>query len=374
MLKYTGPVMDCDVHHRWKTEAEFLHYLPKNWRDYVEHGGIPLDPAALHYPFPFGTNKRLDTFPDEGPPGSSYELLRQQLLDRLNIERAVLCFDVGQEVANANPYFAAALARAQNDWSIERWLSGFDDRLYGAMIVSAQIPEDAAAEIRRVGSHPRIVEVLLPDNGIGVPLGHPAHHPIYEAAAELDLPIAIHFGLPIWGGLAQMSGGGLPMTRLEYYAVLIQAGQHHLASFITHGVFEKYPSLRLLMLECGINWAPWLFWALDTHINDLRRESPWVRRLPSEYFYDHVWLSTQPIEPGDRPQDLRQLLESFGGLEDKLCFASDYPHWDSDEDDFVARHLPKEWLSKVFYENARRLFKVEGRSQRPESNRANAQG
>jgi predicted TIM-barrel fold metal-dependent hydrolase len=300
--------------------------------------------------------------------------MREQLLDRVGIERAILSFDVGQEASQPNPGFAVALTKAQNDWSIDRWLTGVDDRLYGAMIVSPQVPAEAAAEIRRVGSHSRIMEVLLPDNGLGLPLGHPVYHPIYEAAAELDLPIAIHFGSAIWGGLGQMSGGGLPMTRLEYYAVLNQAGQHHVASFIAHGVFEKYPSLRLIMLECGFNWAPWLFWGLDSHYAELRRESPWVKKAPSEYFYDHIWLSTQPIEPGDRPQDMRELLESFDGLEDKLCFATDYPHWDSDEDDFVARHLPPAWVSKVLYENARKLFKIKGASRSPERPAASLKG
>jgi len=373
-VKNVGGIIDCDVHHKWKNEGEFLQYLPREWREYVEHGRIPIEPATVHYPFPFGTNKRLDAFPDDGPPGSSYELLRSQLLDRVNIDRAVLSFDVGQEVANPNPYFAAALARAQNDWSVDRWLTGFDDRLYGALLVSEQIPTEAAAEIRRIGRHPRIMEVLLPDSGLGLPLGHPIYHPIYEAADELDLPVAIHFGVPIWGGLAQMSGGGLPMTRLEYYSVLNQAGQHHIASFITHGVFEKYPNVRLLILECGVNWAPWLFWGLDSRYHELRRESPWVKRAPSDYFYDHIWLSTQPIEPGDRVEDMRELLESFGGLEDKLCFATDYPHWDSDEDDFVARHLPADWVQKVFSENAQKLFKVTGASKRPESRAAGARG
>ena len=364
-MKYAGPIIDCDVHHRWKSEAELVGYLPQHWREYVEHGQLALEPATIHYPFPFGTNKRLDTFPDDGPPGSDYELLRRQLLDRFNIERAVLSFDVGQEVAHSNSYFATALARAQNDWSLERWLTGFDDRLYGAVLVCAQLPDEAAAEIRRVGGHPRMVEVLLADNGLGLPLGHPVYHPIYDAAAELDLPIAIHFGSAIWGGgHGQMSAGGFPMTRLEYYSVLNQPGQHHVASFISNGVFEKFPGLRLVMLECGINWAPWLIWGLDAHYRELRRESQWVKRTPSEYFQEHVWLSTQPIEPGDRPEDTRALLESFEGLEDKLCFATDYPHWDSDEEDFVVRHLPPAWVPKVFHANALNLYRFESAAPR----------
>ncbi len=39
-----------------------------------------------------------------------------------------------------------------------------------------------------------------------------------------------------------------------------------------------------------------------------------------------------------------------------LCFSSDYPHWDTDEATYVARHLPAEWHARVFRENALELF------------------
>jgi predicted TIM-barrel fold metal-dependent hydrolase len=50
-----------------------------------------------------------------------------------------------------------------------------------------------------------------------------------------------------------------------------------------------------------------------------------------------------------------RLIESFGG-DDILCFASDYPHWDTDDPTYVASRLPKRWHKKVFYDNAADLF------------------
>jgi uncharacterized protein len=357
-MSYDGPIVDCDVHHHWRDPEDVIAYLPREWREHARGGVVRLAPPSMHYPFPFATNKRLDSFGEDGaPPGSDYRLLREQLLDRVNIVEAILTFDVGEEASQANPYFAQALCRAANDWSIDHWLSGLDDRLRGALLVSCQLPEEAAAEIRRIGHHPALSVVLVPDGGLGQPLGHPIYHPVYAAAAEYGLPIAIHFGAALWGGLAHMSAAGLPLNRVEYYSLLNQAGMHHLSSFITHGVFDRFPTLRLIMLETGFTWVPSLFWRLDGAYDALRREGAPLRRLPSEYLTDHVRVSTQPFEPGPRPNQLAELLLALPAMEHVLCFSSDYPHWDTDEVDYLARQLPAGWLPAVFHDNARSLLR-----------------
>ena len=112
--------------------------------------------------------------------------MNEQLLDPFRIERAVLQYGASGFIgALSNPYFATEIARAANDWSIDHWLSRDDSRLYGAVLVATQQPDEAAAEVRRVGAHPRMAEVLLASSGLGKPFGHPAYHAIYEAAVEM---------------------------------------------------------------------------------------------------------------------------------------------------------------------------------------------
>jgi hypothetical protein len=88
----------------------------------------------------------------------------------------------------------------------------------------------------------------------------------------------------------------------------------------------------------------------------LRRENPTLRRLPSEYFREHVWVDTQPLLGEGDSVSMIELLESFGGMEDRLCYAGDYPHWDFEWPQHVAPRLPKPWRPKVMAENAARLF------------------
>ena len=60
-----------------------------------------------------------------------------------------------------------------------------------------------------------------------------------------------------------------------------------------------------------------------------------------------------------------RLLQAFGGAEDLLCFASGYPHWNSDSAASVAERLPASWHAKVFHDNARSWFRWPGASRAP---------
>jgi predicted TIM-barrel fold metal-dependent hydrolase len=129
----------------------------------------------------------------------------------------------------------------------------------------------------------------------------------------------------------------------------------HLVSFISHGVFEKFPRLRLLLIEAGSAWLPSLLWRFDTEYKGLRREVPWLRKLPSEYVAEHVWLTTQPLEISPRREQVAELLGWINGAE-RLCYSSDYPHWDADESDYIAARLPTSWHRRVFFENALEFY------------------
>jgi predicted TIM-barrel fold metal-dependent hydrolase len=358
---YDGPIIDVDVHHRWKSDAELLGYLAPHWRDLMvhEHGNWPIDaPNAPLFHHVGGSQKRRDSYPEVGPPGSDYELLCEQWLDPYPVELALFTFDIGTSSGLPNPYLSTALCQAANDWAIDQWLSRGDPRLGGAILVPTQLPNDGADEIRRLGEDERFVAALLVHNGLGEPFGHPVYHPIYAAAAECGLPIVIHLGGDSWTHTTHMSAGGMPTSRFEYHTVANHGAMLHLASFITHGVFERFPSLRLLVVETGVAWVPWLFWGLDGQYASLRRESQFVRRLPSEYLRDHVKISTQPLEDPPRHAQLIQLLEAFGGMEDILAFSSDYPHWDADDPRYISRVIPPAWARKVFYENAASVLRL----------------
>jgi len=357
MARYDGPIADGDIHHHWQSDADVLAYLPEFWRDYA---GSSSGAATLGYlssrmlprrsvvggNIPHGSARR-DSYPAQGRPGSSYELLREQVLDRYDYFRGVLTYNVGANVYVENPYFGVALSRAMHDWNADHWLDGRDDRLFSVVIPSTAIPEEGAAEIRRVGASERIVATLLTGNALGRPFGDPLYHPLYEATAEMGLGLDIHPGIGAYDTFA----AGPHTSGITHLAAFSHAAMHHITSLIVNGVFEKYPTLRVHLKEHGTAWLPHLIWKLDEQYDLLRIESPWVRRWPSEYIHDHIRIGTQPLEESDDPQVYRRLISAVDGVEDMLVFTSDYPHTSSDSPTYVAGRLPAGWQRKVMCDN-----------------------
>jgi predicted TIM-barrel fold metal-dependent hydrolase len=350
-------MIDCDVHNSWRSARELLPFLDPYHRDVLERGELPGGRDSFphaHRPWlhPEGFT-RADAVPADGSmPGSDYDLVAEQLLDRFDIEYAILTGDEAIELSTlANPYLASALARASNDWTAERWLSLGDDRLRGSIVVAPQDPAGAAEEIRRVGGDRRFVQVLV-SSGAQRPYGDPFYWPIWDAAAEVGLPIAAHLGGQ--GGLnAHPTGSGPPTFFWETHSLLCETGMGHVASLIAHGAFERWPGLRFVLIECGVAWLPALLWRLDADYRALRKETPWLRRLPSEYARDHIRLTTQPLEDPPNRAHLHAVLEAIDG-EHTLLFATDYPHWDFDNPELI--HLPEAWRERVMGENARELY------------------
>jgi predicted TIM-barrel fold metal-dependent hydrolase len=112
-----------------------------------------------------------------------------------------------------------------------------------------------------------------------------------------------------------------------------------------------------MMMEGGLVPFVGLLWRLETNWRACRSEIPYCRRPPSEYVWEHVRFTTQPLE---EPDDERLLLPAIEGLRpwETLCYASDYPHWDFDEPAQTLRRLPAEWRDAVAHSNAMSFYRL----------------
>ena len=213
----------------------------------------------------------------------------------------------------------------------------------------AQEPKDAAREIDRLGSDPRFVQVILPAVAHHV-FGRTYYWPIFEAAQRHDLVVAFH-----------QSGGtrtavGLPPYYTEWHTAISQAWQSQLISLIAGGVFDEFEELKVAMVESSWTWVPHLMWRFDYNYRSLRREVPWVKRLPSESIRERVRFSTRPMEYPEKPEDLYSMFEMIGS-DELLMFATDYPHWDFDcPEQALPRSFPKVLREKVLSGNARKFY------------------
>jgi len=126
-----------------------------------------------------------------------------------------------------------------------------------------------------------------------------------------------------------ITASGWPSYYIEEMVGHSQCQQTALASLVLEGVFERFPKLKMIMIEAGFGWAPSLAWRLDKAWQRLKSEVPHVKRPPSEYISERVWWTTQPMEDPERREHLFELIDWIGW--DRLLFATDYPHWDYDD-------------------------------------------
>jgi predicted TIM-barrel fold metal-dependent hydrolase len=133
--------------------------------------------------------------------------------------------------------------------------------------------------------------------------------------------------------------------------------QANLISLIAEGVFDRFPGMRVVSAENGFGWAPSLMWRMDYLWEKLRDDVPHLSKPPSEYVREHVWFTTQPMEEPPKPRQFLQLLDQLQ-MNDRLMFATDYPHWDNDMPGATLRFLPTETRRRIFSENPRRALRL----------------
>jgi predicted TIM-barrel fold metal-dependent hydrolase len=195
-------------------------------------------------------------------------------------------------------------------------------------------------------------------------LGDPAWDPLWEVCAGLDLPVHFHIGAS-QTALAYFGTTFWP-SQDDYVkpaiggASLFQNNSRLLLNSAYSGMFDRHPNLKMVSVESGIGWVPFMLEAMDY---ELEENAPkWfhkLEKLPSEYFRDN-WFATFWFETGRG--DLQHLIDAVG--EDKVMFETDFPHPTSlhpNPLEMVKERiatLRPETQRKVMGENAAKLYRL----------------
>jgi predicted TIM-barrel fold metal-dependent hydrolase len=343
-------MVDVDVHPGPAHPDEVRAYMDMPWRDRYRGD------RRTFYRHPVHGSREDSITPGVGPECSDPGLMRRQLIDESGMGYVILLMRTFCNI-HPDPDYAAAIATAFNSWLADTWLSqhNADGVFKGSITIAQQDPLLAAAEIDRCAGHPHIVQVTM-DSGARFPFGNRFYYPIYEACVRHDLPISVHPGTEGMG-INHQPTPGWPTHYIEWHSGMSLAFEAHIISLITEGVFERFPTLRFVLVEGGVAWLAPLMWRLDSYWKALRAEVPWVKRKPSEYLIDHLRLGTQPLE---RPDDDRHLLQLFDMMDARhlLMFSSDYPHWDFDSPERAFPKLADDVREAIFSGNARALYRL----------------
>jgi predicted TIM-barrel fold metal-dependent hydrolase len=349
---WKGRPIDADVHVTVSALDVLRPYLKPHWLEFVNETGFQAPPwTHTLYPPGVSITAAARWRPADGrPPASDLCLLREHVLDPDQVETAILNCYWGLESIR-HPDFALGLAQALNDWIVAEWLDK-DPRLRASIVVPGFVPDEAASEIDRVGAHPGFVQVLMPVRASRL-YGQRPYHPVFEAIERNDLVAGIHYGGTTDG---PPTPSGYPSWFMEEYTGHIQAFQAQILSLIGEGVFEKFPRLRVSLLECGFAWLGPLMWRADKEWKGLRRDVPWVKQPPSQTIRERIKISTQPLDTGP-PEQFKRAVEWLGS-DELLMYASDYPHDHGDDIATLLAALPQTAHEKVMATNARTHYRL----------------
>jgi predicted TIM-barrel fold metal-dependent hydrolase len=240
---------------------------------------------------------------------------------------------------------AAAFAKAVNDWVAREWLDR-DPRLRASIVVPVQNIDYAVAEIERCAPDRRFVQVLALAMG-EAPLGRRQYWPVYEAAERHGLALGIHAGSSYRHPVTSL---GWPSYYIEDYAAQSQGFQSQVASLVCEGVFAKFPTLKVVLLESGVTWLPAFLWRLSKFWRGVRAEVPWVDRSPCDIVREHVRLTIQPFDGPDDPAVVARLVDQLQS-DDMLLFSSDFPHWQFDGNEIMPAGIPESLHRKIRLDN-----------------------
>jgi uncharacterized protein len=347
-------IVDCDIHPTMQSLTALNPWLPLRWQRHLAEYG-----PQVRLPFTTGTNypkaapqtARRDAWPPGGIPGSDLAFMQAQLLDAHDVAYGMLLPLRPYSAGARNTDLGAALCTAVNEWQVEHWVRR-DARLRASITVTHEDTEAAVEEIERRAGDANFVQILLPSK-MSEPLGRKRYWPLFAAAAGNNIPVAIHVN-SVGGGYAS-SAGGWPSYYLQDHHLNVHSFQALVASLVLEGVFERFPALRMVMIEGGFAWLPALAWRLDKQWARMRDEVPECKRPPSEYIREHIWFTTQPIEEPEQDLHLRDTLNWIGW--DRIMFSTDYPHWDYDDPQSAFKiQLSEAERRMIFRDNACALY------------------
>jgi predicted TIM-barrel fold metal-dependent hydrolase len=240
------------------------------------------------------------------------------------------------------------------------------NRLLPLPLMPAWDVDACVREAKRVaGLGARGVNMTSDPQDLGAPdLANRAWDPFWEVCADLQLPVHFHIGASVTGMtfFGQYPWESHPdNTKLAIGGTLLFIGNARVVTnLILSGMFDRYPTLKMVSVESGVGWIPFILEALDYEMSEnAPQELSQMAKLPSEYFKSNLY-ATFWFE--NNRNKLPDLIEAVG--EDTILFETDFPHptclYPSPLQTVEAKMgtLTPEARRKIFGENARKLYRL----------------
>ena len=238
--------------------------------------------------------------------------------DKDGVAAEIIYPTVGMLLCNHADFdFKKACFEAYNRW-LSEYCSEAPERLFGMAQVSMRSPEDGVAELNAAHSM-GFKGVMMPGDPAIEDYDSVTYDRVWATAVELNLPLSFHILTGKSGQISQKPRG----PRINGFLSIIRGCQDIMGTLIFGGVFDRHPALKIVCVEADAGWVPHYMYRMD-HAYKRHRywmKAPPLKRLPSEYFYDHIYVTFQDDWVAFKTKDLCNVR--------RLMWANDFPHSDS---------------------------------------------
>ena len=245
------------------------------------------------------------------------------------------------------------LSKAYNRWLCERILAN-EPRLLSMIYLPFNDPEQTYETIKEFGDKKGVHGFMVTSVRYKQVYDN-AYMKSYRLMEEMGKPLGFHAGFT-WSDPLLGNTNRFLITHALGFTIFNVV---HIANWIINGLPERFPKLKVLWIESGLAWVPWLMQRLDNDYKMRTSEAPALKKLPSEYMQD-MYYSTQPMEI---PHNLDVLEMTFKMIkaDTQLMWASDFPHWDMDVPSTVydLPFLNEKQKRNILGENARKFFDLD---------------
>jgi uncharacterized protein len=215
----------------------------------------------------------------------------------------------------------AELATAYNRWIVEHVLP-HEPRMKAMLYLPFNTPEAAEATVKRFLGAPGVVGFLVTSTRYQ-PVHANEYMRLYAMLEEAGMPIGFHAHHNWNNEYTRHLNRFLSMHAISF----VLSNMVHLTNWVINGLPVRFPKLKVLWIESGLAWLPFLMQRLDHEYLMRVSEAPLLDRLPSEYIAE-MYYTMQPMEA----TNLKLLEGTFEAIraDTQLLYASDWPHWDFD--------------------------------------------
>jgi predicted TIM-barrel fold metal-dependent hydrolase len=266
-------------------------------------------------------------------PGFQNRDRRLEVMDIQGIEGAVMFPQADALVIHSafpdSARDSMAAVRAFNRWVDAEWGFSHQNRIFVPAAISLMDVDLALPEVDWAIEHGARGFLFPPGPVNGRSPADPIYDPVFARLNEAKAGVMIHLNYTDYATQsarfsedpnAHFVDGNKSFSAFQWFAYWgDRPVMESVAAMIFHGLFQRFPNVRVALSEQGSVWLPYTLRKMD-HAFMMGKKSPYaeIRERPSETFRRHFLVAPYPEEIVERS------LEVVG--ESCLTFGSDFPH------------------------------------------------